>query len=143
MRPGARNAGPGLDLGKEAFEGGRIFGADFQHMGALARNGMAFEDLIDRAGVVHEAVIMFRRIDGHHDKGGNILPEFLGIHDGGVCHNDAAFLEFAEPLADAWKGEADLLGDLNLGNIGVLLEKRNDLSILLVQVDRAHSSRYI
>ena len=72
--------------------------------------------------------------EGDVDEGDELSSQPLGVKDGDVALNDAAFLEDADPLEDAGRAEADSFGEVGVGDASVSLEEVENLYVRFVKL---------
>src|SRR5206468_5707503 len=94
---------------------------------------VAFENLIQLSYRLDESGLALRVLDEDLDEGGDVVSKITLVQERDVSANDPASLEFPDPFVDRRRGQANRLGHVGLGDLGVILQESQDLSIGGVQ----------
>src|SRR5690554_3491039 len=136
----------GVDLGdawqgeellvEEAVVGGHVLDHHPQHEVGVAGGGVALQHLrvpgdplLEVGGAV-EAVAT----QGDHHQGAERLADPGRVHQGGEALDHAAGLQRLDPSPAGRGGEADLFGELLVGDAAVALERLQDAAVVAIEL---------
>jgi hypothetical protein len=93
--------------------------AEFEEVVFVAGGVVAFKDFGGGGDFGEEGAAVFGPFEGDGDEGGEAAADDVGIDEGGVAFDDAAFFEFADAFGGGGGGEAEEAAELGPGGAGV------------------------